>query len=84
MCNLVIDKRSGQAAYAIVSASDFLGLGDSCYPVPWKALNYDTSMGGYVVDLDKPRLKEAPSYTSGEAPNWSDPTYARWIDDYYG
>jgi len=26
----------------------------------------------------------APSYSSNEAPNWSDPTYARGIDSYYG
>ena len=51
---------------------------------PWRALTYDTGQGGYVVDLDKDRLRGAPSYTGSEAPDWRDPAYGRRIDDYYG
>ncbi len=40
-------------------------------------------MGGYVVDLDKDRLQNAPSYRSNESPTW-DSTYDRRIKDYYG
>jgi hypothetical protein len=53
------------------------------HPLPWKALTYDTSQGGYVVDLNKDRLQGAPSYSSSEAPDWSDPGYSRGIDDFY-
>ena len=82
--NFMVDKRSGQVAYAVMSFGGFLGLGDSYHPLPWKALTYDTGKGGYVVDLDKDSLKKAPSYAGSEAPNWSDPAYSRRIDDYYG
>ena len=47
-------------------------------------LTYDTGKGGYVVDLSKDRLQNAPSYGASETPNWSDPSYGRRIDDYYG
>ena len=67
-----------------MSFGGFLGMGQSYHPLPWKVLTYDTSKGGYVVDLDKNRLQNAPSYTASETPNWSDPTYGRRIDDYYG
>jgi hypothetical protein len=30
-------------------ASGFLGIGDSYHPLPWKALTYDESQGGFVV-----------------------------------
>jgi hypothetical protein len=46
-------------------------------------LTYDTNLGGYVVDLDKDRLRGAPSYTSAESPAW-DRTYGDRIDRYYG
>ena len=82
--NFMVDKRSGHVDYAVMSFGGFLGLGDSYYPLPWKALSYDTSMGGYVVDLDKERLQGAPSYAASEAADWSDPAYGRRIDDYYG
>jgi hypothetical protein len=82
--NFMVDKRSGQVAYAVLSFGGFLGIGDSYHPLPWKALTYDTSEGGYVVDLDKDRLQGAPSYSGSEAPDWSDPSFGRRIDDYYG
>ena len=82
--NFMVDKRSGQVEYAVMRFGGFLGIGDSYHPLPWKSLTYDTSQGGYVVDLDKTRLQGAPSYSSSEAPDWSDPSYSRRIDDYYG
>ena len=56
--NFMVDKRSGQVEYAVLSFGGFLGIGDSYYPLPWKSLKYDTGQGGYVVDLDKDRLQE--------------------------
>jgi len=82
--NLMIDKYTGQVNYAVMSFGGFLGIGDSYHPLPWHVLNYDVGQGGFVVDLDRRRLEGAPSYTSSALPNWSDATYRRSIDDYYG
>ena len=82
--NFMVDKRSGQVAYAVMSFGSFLGMGGSYHPLPWRALTYDTDKGGYVVDLDKDRLQGAPSYAESETPAWGDPAYGRRIDDYYG
>jgi sporulation protein YlmC with PRC-barrel domain len=60
--NFMVDKRTGKVEYAVLSFGGFLGIGDDYYPLPWKALNYDTRLEGYVVDLDKNRLREAPHY----------------------
>ena len=81
--NFMVDKMSGQVAYAVMSFGGFLGIGDSYHPLPWKSLTYDTAKGGYVVDLDRSRLEGAPSYRANEDP-WSDGTYGRSIYDYYG
>jgi sporulation protein YlmC with PRC-barrel domain len=81
--NLMIDKYSGQVAYAVISFGGFLGMGESYHPLPWRTLTYDTRKGGYVVDVDRTRLEKAPSYTSSTAPNWSDRTYGHRVDDFY-
>ena len=60
--NFMVDKRSGQAEYAVMSFGGFLGIGESYHPLPWKILTYDTGQGGYVVDLDQSLLEKAPSY----------------------
>ena len=82
--DVMVDKRSGKAEYAIMSFGGFLGIGDSYHPLPWQSLTYDEVQGGYVVDLDRSRLEGAPSYTSRDADRWSDPTYGRQVNDYYG
>jgi hypothetical protein len=82
--NFMVDKFTGQVAYAVMSFGGFLGMGESYHPLPWRVLTYDTNMGGYVVDLDKSKLEGAPSYTAANEPNWSDRDYGRRVDDYYG
>ena len=81
---LMVDKQTGQVAYAVMSFGGFLGMGESYHPLPWRVLTYDTRQGGYVVDLDRSRLGAAPSYTSSTPPNWSDRTYTHRVDDFYG
>ena len=82
--NFMVDKYTGQVAYAVMSFGGFLGLGESYHPLPWKVLTYDTKLGGYVVDLDRSKLEGAPSYASGNEPNWSDRAYGKGVHDYYG
>ena len=82
--NFMVDKCSGQVAYAVMSFGGFLGIGESYHPLPWKVLTYDTAQGGYVVDLSREQLQGAPSYGSSDMPDWTDRTYGRRVDDYYG
>ena len=76
-------ERSGKMAYAVMSFGGFLGMGQSYHPLPWEVLTYDTNQGGYVVDLDKDRLTNAPSYQADEDPFASDPLFGQRIDDYW-
>ena len=81
--DVMIDKRSGKVAYAVMSFGGFLGMGEDYHPLPWSVLTYDTEQGGYVVNFDKEFLEGAPRYTESEASRWDDPEYTRGIDDYY-
>jgi PRC-barrel domain len=81
--NFMVDKYTGQVAYAVMSFGGFLGLGESYHPLPWKVLTYDTRLEGYVIDLDRERLKNAPRYDAGEEP-FADPAFGQRLGDYYG
>ncbi len=81
--NVMINKYSGQVAYAVMSFGGFLGIGERYHPLPWRTLTYDTGLGGYVVGLSREQLEGAPSYARDEAP-WDDPAYGRGVSDYYG
>jgi sporulation protein YlmC with PRC-barrel domain len=81
--DVMLDKVSGKAEYAVLSFGGFLGIGDKYHPLPWDQLNYDTRQGGYVVNLDRSRLEGAPAYAADEMSVWDD-LRGRDIDAYYG
>ena len=81
--DIMLDKKSGNVAYAVMSFGGFLGMGEKYHPLPWSLLKYDTYKGGYVVNLDKQQLQNAPSYDRGSSFNWT-PDYGRKVDSYYG
>ena len=66
-----------------MSFGGFLGMGESYHPLPWDALDYDTDRGGYVVNIDKDRLKDAPSYARDKQPAY-DRDYGQTVYSYYG
>ena len=81
--NFMVDKRSGQAEYAVMSFGGFLEIGESYDPLPWKVLTYDPSLGGYITDLDKYMLENAPAYRSGDEPRF-DRAYGEQVNGKYG
>lgn len=81
--NMMINKVSGQVAYVVASLGGFLGIGSEYHPFPWKALTYDTSLGGYRVNLSREALEKAPRYSMDKMP-WTDPAYGPSVSAYYG
>jgi PRC-barrel domain len=81
--SVMIDKLSGKVAYAVMSFGGFLGIGNRYHPLPWSMLHYDTSRGGYIVNIDKTTLEGAPSYGENETVDWSDPVYGKRLHDHY-
>ena len=59
---VMIDEKSGNIAYAILSVGGFLGIGRRYYPLPWSMLRFDTALGGFVANVDRAQLKGAPAY----------------------
>ena len=78
----MLDKVSGKVAYAVMSFGGFLGIGHDHYPVPWSLLKYNTSLGGYEVNISDQQLKGAPKYDPNKEWNWTG-EQGRKVYDYY-
>jgi hypothetical protein len=81
--NVMIDKISGQVAYAVMSFGGFLGIGEKYHPLPWHVLKFDQNVGGYVIDLDKERLLAAPAYALTDPLRWEDDEWRTRLDNFY-
>jgi len=80
--DIMIDKATGRAIYAVMAFGGFLGMGESYHPLPWATLTYHADKGGYVVNLDKAKLNGAPHYARNSAFEWT-PDYGRKVDSFY-
>ena len=83
--HLVIEKVSGKIVYAVMSFGGLLGLGQDHYPIPWAALSYDTSLGGYVTGITEEQLRGAPvrpeDWTRDR--QWEEATFTHYGLPYY-
>ena len=78
IARVMIEKRSGQVAYAVLSFGGFLGIGSDYYPIPWQSLKYDTGLGGYRTNITEEQLKGAPKF-SGTSWDWEDRARGRRV-----
>lgn len=81
--NFMVDKVSGRVVYVVVSFGGFLGMGEDYFPLPWDNLAYDTNLGGYVTNVDRARLDDAPRYAADEDAFWTDPRQSSGIDRHW-
>ena len=82
--SVMIEKRSGKVAYAVLSFGGFLGLRGHVHPVPWDILSYDVDLDGYVVNLTREQLEEAPTLRLDEADRPRGRDYDEEVSGYYG
>ena len=57
---VMIDKRSGKAAYAVMTFGGFLGIGSEYRALPWSALRYNERLDAYELNLTDDQLRTAP------------------------
>ena len=81
---LMLDARSGEVNYAVLTFGGFLGMGDRLFAVPWNALTLDTKNKRFVLSVEKDRLKQAPGFDKDKWPDMTDKSWAREIHSYYG
>jgi hypothetical protein len=79
--HLMIDKASGNIAFAVLSFGGFLGIGAGQRPLPWKKLDFNPGFRGFVTDVTAEELSGAPM----PGKDWHDDrTYHMRSYDYYG
>ena len=66
IADILIDKTSGVAAYALMGFDGFFGAGERFYPIPWSALTYNTAQDAFIIDMRRADLEKAPSVSDTE------------------
>jgi hypothetical protein len=80
---LMIDKISGNVAYAVLSFGGFLGMAQKHAPIPWARLHYDPALVAYNLDITDEELRGAPGLPAGQEFDWGDRSREVEIHNYY-
>jgi sporulation protein YlmC with PRC-barrel domain len=67
---LMINKVSGQVAYAIVKSLEHPTIRKVRFPIPWDSLHYDRRRGAYLVDITAEEIQRALAGDGGF--DWGD------------
>jgi hypothetical protein len=78
----MVNKRTGQSMYAVLTIGGFLGMGKAYYPLPFALLSFDPAADTYVVTIDRRVLEGGPSWAAN--PPVFDQAYADRVASYYG
>ena len=80
---LMLDMRTGNVAYAVLSFGGFMGMGNKLFAVPWSALRLDTSSKRFVLHVEKAQLESAPGFDKDKWPDMTDPAWVESIHAFY-
>jgi PRC-barrel domain len=69
---LMLEKKSGTVAYAVVRCGGLLKGEVRHYPVPWETLKYDVARKAYTTNMTSEELRSGPSELDGEEFDWGD------------
>ena len=81
---IMLDMRSGQVAYAVLSFGGVFGIGEKLFAVPWQSLQLDTVNKRFVMDVTKEHLKNAPGFDKDHWPDMSSAEFSSQIHGFYG
>ncbi|MEC5161551.1 sporulation protein YlmC with PRC-barrel domain [Janthinobacterium sp. CG_23.3] len=81
---IMLDMRTGEVAYAVLSFGGILGMGEKLFAVPWESLTLDTVNKRFLLDIDKDQLKTAPGFDKDHWPDMTSEDWAQQIRTFYG
>ena len=82
--SVMINKATGQVAYAVLSFGGLLGIGSHVYPVPWEMLTYSSQRRGYQIDLTREAIEAAPALRLDDGDRPTSRPYEEPLFEYYG
>lgn len=80
---IVLDRSSGKARYAVLSFGGFMGMGADFYALPWHALSYRTANDAFEINVDKEKLKTASGFNKDSWPDFADSKWNDTIQNFY-
>ncbi|RJQ48424.1 MAG: PRC-barrel domain containing protein [Desulfobacteraceae bacterium] len=80
----LIVSSNGEISHLIISKGGVLGVGEDLIPIPWSTAQASFQDDKLVVNLEKEKLDQAPSFKSDSWDEFFSPGYQENVRSYYG
>ena len=81
---IMLDMRTCQIAYAVLSFGGLLGMGEKLFAVPWERLTLDTVNKRFLLNVEKSQLKDAPGFDKNNWPDMASDAWNQQMEAFYG
>lgn len=81
---IMLDMRTGQIAYAVLSFGGMLGMGEKLFAVPWERLTLDPVNKRFLLNVEKGQLKDAPGFDKNNWPDMGSDAWNQQMEAFYG
>jgi len=79
----MLNMKTGEVSYAVLSYGGFLSIGERLFAVPFKAFKLDTENKRFILNIEKDKVENAPGFDPEHWPNMADKTWIDSIHNYY-
>ncbi len=81
--DIVFDSQ-GNVSYIVLSKRGIFGMGGEVTPIPWQAANPEVQEDSLVLDMEKQRVENAPSFAENDWNDISQQQLQQEVRGYYG
>jgi sporulation protein YlmC with PRC-barrel domain len=77
---VMVDAEEGRLSYAVISLDCSLGFGEKLFAIPWTLLEIDPDGKGFLLEMDRQTLEEAPGFNRSQ---WPHKVSREWLTGLY-
>lgn len=81
---VVFDFGSASVSYAVLSFSDFPGIGEKLFALPWEALSIEPERRRVLLHVTQEELQHAPGFDKNHWPTTPDRRFISDLHAHYG
>lgn len=82
--DLMMDPKTGEILYAVMTFGGFLGMGEKYFAVPINAMQFSHKDETIILDADKEKLENTPSFDKDHWPKTADQEFITSVYGHYG
>lgn len=81
--DLMINPKTGEINYAVLSFGGFLGMGDKYFAIPWTSFSTDRQDEEMVLNISKEKLENSPGFDKDNWPKTANNAYLDSVNKHY-